>query len=74
MRRVNDQLVEGLLVRAHQVERSEPAGRDPAGGGLTLPDLVAVHDEHFGSASSQLAGHGQPGEAGAANQDVAVPV
>ena len=51
-------------------EAPQPLGRDAAGGGLALADLVAVDDQHVGAGAGQLARHGQPGEAGAADQHV----
>ena len=48
---------------------SHSVGRG-AGGGLALADLVAVDEQHVGAAAGQLAGNGQPGEAGAADEHV----
>ena len=45
MRRVHDQLAELLTRGALEAYRLEPGGRDPAGGGLTLADLVAIQDQ-----------------------------
>ena len=72
VRRVDHQPVERLAVRAHQVHRPQPLGRDAAGGRLALADLVAVEHQHAGAGAAQLARHGQPGEARAADQDVRV--
>ena len=57
-----------------------PSGRAPrshsvgiaAGRGLALADLVAVDHQHARARARELARHGQPGEARAADQDVAV--
>ena len=72
MRGVDDQLAEGLLQRLLQPEGTEPRGRDPAGRGLTLADLVAIDDQDVGPAAGQLPGHGQTGEAGPADENVTV--
>ena len=48
----------------------QPLGRDAAGGGLALADLVAVDDQHVGAGAGQLARDREPGEAGAADQHV----
>ena len=74
MRGVDDELAEGLLERLLEPQRVEPAGRDPARRGLPLADLVAVDDEHVGAAAGQLARDRQAGEAGAADQHVAVAI
>ena len=66
-------VVEALALGVHQAERPQPVGRDPAGRGLALADLVAVEDQHVGAGAGQLAGDGQTGEAGAADQDVVAP-
>ena len=78
VRGVQDQLGEDLAVGAHQVERLEPPGRDPARRGLALADLVAVdHQDARGGAvalerSGELARHRESGETGAADQHVVV--
>ena len=51
---------------------SQPHGRDAAGGGLALADLVAIEDQDVGPGARELAGDRQPGEAGAADEDVVV--
>ena len=71
---MDHQLAEGLLRGLLQGERVQPGGRDPARRGLPLADLVAVDHQHVGAAGGQLAGHGEPGEARAADQDVAVAI
>ena len=67
---VHDQRVEALPLGVHQAQLPQPLGRDAAGGGLPLADLVAVDDHHVGPRAGQLARHGQPGEARAADQHV----
>ena len=52
----------------------QPLGRDAAGGGLALADLVAVDDQHVGAGAGQLARDRQSGEAGAADQHVVAAV
>ena len=71
--RVHDQRVEALALAVHQSQPLQPLGRDPAGGGLALADLVAVDDHHVGAGAGQLARDRQPGEAGAADEDVVRP-
>ena len=73
MRGVDDELAEALALGVHQPERAQPVGRDAAGGGLPLADLVAVDDQHVGAGAGQLAGDREAGEAGAADQDVVPP-
>jgi len=68
---VHDQGVEALALGVHQSQSLQPLGRDPAGGGLPLADLVAVDDQDVGPGAGQLACHREPGEAGAADEDVA---
>ena len=46
------------------------SGRDAAGRGLPLADLVAIDEQHVGARAGQLAGHSEPGEARAADQHV----
>ena len=55
-----------------QLERRQPRGRDPAGRGLALADLVAVDHQHAGAGARELARDGEPGEARAADEHVAV--
>jgi hypothetical protein len=72
--RVDDELVEGLLQRLGELQRLQPAGRDRAGGGLALADLVAIDHHDVGAAARQLACDREPGEARAADEHVAVAV
>src|SRR5262249_59232827 len=44
------------------------------GRGLALADLVAVDDENVGARPGQLARDGESGEAGTADEDVAVAI
>ena len=71
---VHDQRVEALALGVHQPQPPQPLGRDAAGGGLALADLVAVDDQHVGAGARQLACDRQPGEAGAADEDVVLAV
>jgi hypothetical protein len=71
---VHQQRVEALALGLDQAHRPQPLGRDAAGGGLPLADLVAVDDQNVGTGAGKLACHGQSGEAGAADQDVATAV
>ena len=71
---VHDQGVEALALGRHQPQPPQPLGRDPAGGGLALADLVAVDDEDVCSGAGELACDGEAGEAGAADEDVALAV
>ena len=50
----------------------QPRGRDRAGRGLALADLVAVDDQHARAGAGQLARDGEPREARAADEHVAV--
>ena len=70
---VDDELVEALALRVHQPGDAQPVGRDAAGRGLPLADLVAVEEQDVGAGAGQLAGHREPGEAGAADQHVVAP-
>ena len=78
VRRAHHQLVEGLAVRPHQVQRLEPRRGDAAGGGLALADLVAVDHQHarggavLARGAGQLARHREAGEAGPADEHVVV--
>ena len=67
---MDQQRVEALALGLEQAGGPQPVGRDPAGRGLALADLVAVDHHHRGAASGQLAGEDEAGEAGAADQDV----
>jgi hypothetical protein len=67
---VHDQRLEALALGLHQAQPPQPLGRDAAGGGLALADLVAVDNQHVGPRTGQLAGDGKPREARAADQDV----
>ncbi len=69
---VHDERVEALALGGHQPEPFQPLGWDPTGGGLPLADLVAVDDEDVGTGARQLACNCEPGEAGAADQNVAL--
>ena len=71
--RVHHEPVEGLANRALQAQVHEPVGGSGAGGGLALADLVAIEDEHPRARARELARHGEPGEARAADQHVALP-
>src|SRR5215211_3613754 len=62
--------VERLAHRPLEQESAQPAGRSRARRGLALADLVAVDHEHVGARGRELAGHGQPSEAGPADQHV----
>ena len=53
-----------------EAERVQPARGGGARRRGPLADLVAVEDQHARARSAQLAGDGQPGEAGPADQDV----
>ena len=57
---VHDQRVEALALGVHQAELPQPLGRDAAGGGLALADLVAVDEQHVGAGAGQLARHASP--------------
>ena len=74
--RVDHEIAEGLLDRGSQPEVLEPLRRRRAGGRLTLADLVAVdhEDARTGRMAGELAGHREPGEARAADDDVRVGV
>ena len=74
MRGVDHQLAEPLPLGLHQPRRPQPIGRDAAGGGLSLADLVAVEDHHVGAGAGQLARDGEPGETGAADHHVVASV
>ena len=63
---VGDLLADG----AGHAHRLQPRGGGRAGRGLALADLVTVHDQHVRARPRELAGHRQPGEAGAADQHV----
>ena len=69
---MKDELAERLPQGTLQVERLEPAGRNPTRGGLPLADLVAIDQQNVGAAASQFARHREPGEARAADQNVAI--
>ena len=71
--RVHDKVAERLLDRRREPQMLEPLGRSGAGGGLTLPDLVAI-DHEDAAVTGELAGHRETGEAGAADDDVRVGV
>jgi hypothetical protein len=71
---VHDQRAEALALGLHQPQPAQPVGRDAAGGGLPLADLVAVDDQHVGAGARQLACDREPGEAGAADENVALAV
>src|SRR6185295_8918753 len=47
-----------------------PLRRDAAGGGLALPDLVAIEHQDLGSRPGQLTGNGEAGEARPADDHV----
>ena len=70
VRRVDHQLRELLPRRALEAHRVKPLGGDAAGRRLPLADLIAVHEQDLCARAGQLAGHREPGEAGAADQDV----
>ena len=72
IRGVDDHLVEALKPRVHQSERLHPHGRHRARGGLALAELVAVDHQHPRARASQLSCDRQPGEAGPADEHVAV--
>ena len=55
-----------------QSEPLEPLRRRGTGGGLALADLVAVEHQHVRAGALELAGQRQAGEAGAADQHVAI--
>jgi len=67
---VHDQLVEALALAIHQAELPQPLGRDPAGRGLALADLVAIDDHHVGAGTRKLTCDRKSGEARPAYQDV----
>ena len=73
VRGVHQERVEALALRREQARRPQPIGRDPAGRGLALADLVAVDHHHRGAAPGQLPGQDQTREARAADQHVATP-
>ncbi len=72
VRGVHHQRVEFLPRRALQAQRVQPPGRDAAGRGLSLADLVAVDHEDVGARAGQLARDRQSGEAGAADEHVVI--
>ena len=61
-----ERLADGLL----EVEGLQPGRRDRARRRLPLADLVAVDDEHPGTAAGELTRGGQAGERCAADDDV----
>ena len=71
-RGVDDELAERLAQGLLEAQRGQPRRRNAARRGLALADLVAVDDQNVGAAAGQLAGHGEPGKARAAHEDVAV--
>ena len=70
VRRVEGHARDLLADRGLDAHRVQPRGRRRAGGRLALPDLVAVDHEHVGARSRELARHGEPGEARAADEHV----
>ena len=72
MRRVDHERAELLAERAHEAHRAQPRGRDAAGRGLALADVVAVEEQDAGTGAGELAGDRQPGEARATDDDVVV--
>ena len=71
-RRVHDQLVEGLAMRGLELEHGQPLGGHRARRRLPLADLVAVHDEDLRAAACELARDREPGEARAADENIAI--
>ena len=69
-RGVDEQGAERLPDRPLEAQAAQPLGRRRARGGLALPDLVAVEDQHARAGGAQLARDRQPGERRAADQDV----
>src|SRR5215207_7879120 len=73
VRGVDDQLAELLPGGGLQAHRPQPPGRDPAGRGLALADLIAIQDQHPGVGAGELAGDGEAGEARSADDHLEIP-